>query len=197
MSTLPTTWHTLLAHPERALDYLKPDPLDTTRLDVEEPQPASFAAALCGGLAGLAVFGTGGPGTVLLGVMMGPGLGVAALYAGGALLWRAGRFFGGRGTPGGARAALALALTPVAGLALLAAVVAALLPAEVGGVVVGCAVLVGLPALFLLALKLWDWAARSLAAALELTLPKAHAVGALGAVAFAVTGVLTAWALRF
>ena len=197
MSTSPTIWHTLLAHPARALDYLKPDPLDTTRLDVEEPQPASFAAALCGGLAGLAVFGTGGPDTALLGVMMGPGLGVAALYAGGALLWRLGRLFGGRGTPGGARAALALALAPVAGLALLAAVVAALLPAGVSGVVVGCVILIGLPLLLALALKLWDWAARALAAALELSLLKAHAVGALGAVTLAAVGALSAWVLRF
>ncbi len=193
MSTLPISWRTLLTHPENVIEHFN------LGIDISEPQPTSLAAALFGGLGGLMLFGTGGPDTTLLGVMAGPGLGIAALYAGGALLWRLGRFFGGRGTPGGVRAALALAFVPLVLLALLAALLAVMVPAGVSGVVVGCFILFGLPALLVLALKLWGWAARLLAAALELTLFKAHAVGALGVVVLGAAGAavgMAAGALR-
>ena len=183
------SWRTLLTHPESVIDSLNFSAIG-------EPQPASVAAALVGGLGGLAVFGTGGPGTALLGVMMGPGLGIAALYAGGALFWSLGRSFGGRGTQGGVRAVLALLLAPIVLLALLAALFTVLVPAEVNGVVVGCFILVGLPALFALALKLWGWAVRALAAALELSLANAHTVGALSVSIVSLTAAVMAGALR-
>ena len=189
MMTPSPSWRTLLTHPESVIDQLNIGM-------VGEPQPASVAAAMVGGLGGLAVFGTGGPGTALLGVMMGPGLGIAALYAGGALLWSLGRSFGGRGTQGGVRAVLALSLLPTVLLALLAALFTALVPAEVNGVVVGCFILIGLPALFALVLRLWGWAVRALAAALELTPTKAHAVGALSVSVVGLTGAVMAGALR-
>ena len=183
------SWRTLLTHPESVIDQLNIGMIG-------EPQPASVAAAMVGGLGGLAVFGTGGPGTALLGVMMGPGLGIAALYAGGSLLWSLGRLLGGRGTPGNARAVLALSLLPTALLALLAAIFTVVVPAEVNGAVVGCFILVGLPALFALALRLWGWAVRALAAALELTPTRAHAVGALSVSVVGLIGTLMAGALR-